>query len=217
MFREVLFTQWKWARTELFAYTIGAFLVPTCILKIAMGGTSDQSYAATLSTVAATGGFFVVLAFVCAIGLAVRPYLIDQALRHVYALSLPVPWTAFLRYRFAAGAVLLVAPAIAVFMGAGLAALTSTIPSTLHAYPFGLAVRFYLSALEIYAATFFLQYAFGKHAVRVVLGILGALVVIELASRMLGWSDAWMWMWDHLANWPGPFDTLAARWMMIDV
>ena len=156
-------------------------------------------------------------AFVCAIGFAVRPYLADQALKHVYALSLPVPWARFLRYRFMAGAILLIAPTVAVYMGATLATMTAAVPATLHTYPFGLAVRFYLSALEIYAATFLLQYVTGKYAVRVVLTIIGVLVVAELGGRMLGMSDAWVWLWDHLTTLPGPLETLTARWMMIDV
>jgi hypothetical protein len=217
MFRQMLFTQWKWARTELLAYTLGAFLIPTAILKISVSGMDDYSVGGMLTTVAAAGAFFVFLAFVCAIGLAVRPYLADQALKHVYALSLPVRWSTFLRYRFMAGAVLLIAPAIAVYMGAGLAAMTAAVPPTLHAYPFGLAVRFYLSALEIYAATFLLQYVAGKNAVRVVLALIGILVAIELGSRLFTVTDAWVWMWDHATSWPGPLQTLTARWMMIDV
>ena len=217
MFGQVLYTQWKWARMELFAYTLGAFLVPTAIMKVAVSGVGDTSVSGTLSLVAGAGGFFVFLAFVCAVGLSVRPYLADQALKHVYALSLPVPWSTFMRYRFLAGAVLLVAPTVAVFMGAALAAWTASIPPTLHAYPGGIAVRFYLSALEIYAATFLLQYFAGKNAVRVVLVFFGALVIAELAGRMFGWGDAWSWLWDHLVAWPGPLDTLTARWMMIDV
>ena len=217
MFGQMLYTQWKWARTEMLAYTLAAFLVPTVILKLAVTGTSDRSVAGMLTTITATGAFFVFLAFVCAIGFSVRPYLADQALKHVYALSLPVPWSTFLRYRFLAGAVLLIAPAVAVFMGAGLAALTAIVPPTLHAYPAGIAVRFYLSALEVYAATFLLQYVAGKHAVRVVFVIFGALALVEVVSHTLGLSDAWLWMWDHLSTWPGPLDTLTARWMMIDV
>jgi hypothetical protein len=217
MFRQILFTQWRWARTELFAYTIGAFLIPTAILKLAVSGLGDFSVGSMLTAVAAAGGFFVFLAFVCAIGLAVRPYLADQALKHVYALSLPLPWATFLRYRFVAGAILLIAPAVAVFMGAALATMTAAVPPTLHTYPFGVAVRFYLSALEIYAATFLLQYVAGKYAVRVVLTIIGVLVVVELGSRMFGLPDAWVWLWDHLTTLPGPLETLTARWMMIDV
>ncbi|HEV8410138.1 MAG TPA: hypothetical protein VGQ30_06495, partial [Gemmatimonadaceae bacterium] len=177
MFKQVLYTQWKWARMELLAYTLGAFLVPTAIMKIAVNGFNNSTVAGTLSLVAGAGGFFVFLAFVCAVGLAVRPYLIDQALKHVYSLSLPVPWSTFLGYRFLAGAVLLIAPAIAVLMGAALAAWTVAVPPTLHAYPVGMAVRFYFSALEIYSATFLLQYLAGKNAVRVVLVIFGALVI----------------------------------------
>lgn len=217
MFGQVLYTQWKWARTELLAYTLGACAVPMIILKIGVNVMGDPGVTGTLAAVAAAGGFFVFLAFVCAIGLAVRPYLADQALKHVYALSLPVPWATLLRYRFLAGAILLLAPTLAVFLGAWLAAMTTSMPPTLHAYPVGIAVRFLLSALEIYAATFLLQYVAGKHAVRVVLGIVAALVVAELASRLFGWSDAWIWLWDHLTTWPGPFQTLTARWMMIDV
>jgi hypothetical protein len=217
MFRQVLFTQWRWARTEMLAYTIGAFLVPTVILKLAVSGLDDYGIGSMLTAVAAAGGFFVFLAFVCAIGFAVRPYLADQAVKHVYALSLPVPWATFLRYRFMAGAVLLIAPAVAVFMGAALATMTAAIPPTLHAYPFGIAARFYLSALEIYAATFLLQYVAGKNAVRIVLGVIGLLVVIELGGRLLGLTDAWVWLWDHLTTLQGPLETLTARWMMIDV
>jgi hypothetical protein len=217
MFGQVLYTQWKWSKTELFAYTLGAFLVPTAIMKVAVGGFNDASISGTLAAVASAGAFFVFLAFVCAVGLSVRPYIADQALKHVYALSLPVQWSTFLRYRFMAGAVLLIAPTVAVFMGSALAAWTASIPPTLHAYPAGIAVRFYLTALEIYAATFLLQYFAGKNAVRVVLAIFGALVVAELAGRMFGWGDAWTWLWDRLMTWPGPFDTMSARWMMIDV
>ena len=197
--------------------SFAAFFLPTCILKIAVIGTNDYSVASMLATISYTGAFFVLLAFACAVGFAVRPYLADQALRHVYALSLPVTWPTFLRYRFLAGAVLLLAPTIAVFFGAWLAAITATVPATLHAYPAGLAFRFYLSALEMYAAVFLLQHAAGKNATRVVIGLLALLVVIELASKMLGWTDAWIWLWDHLATWPGPLETLTARWMMIDV
>jgi hypothetical protein len=217
MFRQVLFTQWKWARTEMFAYTIGAFLIPTAILKIAVNGLDDYSVGSMLTAVAAAGGFFVFLAAVCAIGFAVRPYLADQALKHVYALSLPLPWATFLRFRFMAGAILLIAPTVAVYMGAALATMTAVIPPTLHTYPFGIAVRFYLTALEIYAATFLLQYIAGKNAVRVVLGIIGVLVVVELGGRILGMNDAWVWLWDHMTTLPGPLETLTARWMMIDV
>jgi hypothetical protein len=217
MFGQMLFTQWKWARTEVLAYVFAAFLLPTCILKVAVAGMNDYSISRMLATVSMTGGFFVFLAFTCAAGFAVRPYLADQALKHVYALSLPVTWPTFLRYRFAAGAVLLVAPTVAVFFGAWLAAATASLPPTLHAYPVGLALRFYLSALEMYAAIFLLQHLAGKHAARVVIGLIAILVVAELSSRVLGWNDAWMWLWDHLSTWPGPLETLTARWMIIDV
>ena len=217
MFAQVLYVQWKWARTELLAYAMLAFLAPVLMLKIAMANTDDSSVGLFLGVVTGTGVFFVFLAFACAVGFSVRPWLADQALKHVYALSLPVPWSAFVRYRFLAGALLLTVPTVCVWAGGVLAVASSTLPPTLHAYPGGIAVRFLCSALVFYAATFLLQYAAGRNAARVVLLSLLALLLVESFGRVLGLGSAFEYTWNLFTSWPGPFETLSARWMLIDV
>ena len=217
MFRQMLFVQWKWARTELIAYALLGFLAPTGILKAAMAGTDDASVGSLLSAVAGAGVFFGFLAFVCALGFSVRPWLADQALKHVYALSLPVTWSTFVRYRFLAGATLLIVPTLAMWAGGALAISTAALPPTLHAYPGGVAMRFLLSALVMYAAIFLLQYAAGKNAVRIALLLIAGLLSIEALSQMLGHGSALVDAWNVVTTWPGPFETLSARWMLIDV
>ena len=217
MLRQVFYVQWKWARVELLAYSMLAFLAPTLLLKIALSNSSDAGIGYLLSVVAGTGVFFVALAWMCGLSFAVKPWLADQAGRHVYALSLPVPWAAFVRLRFLAGAALLVIPTLAVWIGGVLATATTAMPATLHAYPGGIAVRFLLSSLVFYASIFLLQYLAGRNAVKVAVGFLGILLVAEAGWRLVGHASAFEAAWNLITQWPGPFETLTARWMLIDV
>jgi hypothetical protein len=217
MFRQMLFVQWRWARLELIVYGLLGFVGPVLLLRVAMANEDGSSIGVLLQIVAATGYFFILLAFVCAITFAVRPWLADQALKHVYALSLPLPWAKFVRYRFLAGAALLTLPALAVWLGGAIATAAAAIPPTLHAYPGGIAVRFLLSALVFYAVTFLLQYLAGKNAVRVATITLGALLMVGVVLRLLGYEGVMMAAWNAVIHWPGPFETLTARWMLIDV
>jgi hypothetical protein len=217
MFAQVLYTQWKWQRTELFAMVLAAFLIPTIILRVGYDFVDGYAISNVLSVVALAGVFFASLAMVSAFALAWRPYVIDQALRHVGPLTLPIPWPAFVRLRFAAGATLLLIPTLAVWIGCIVATTVSAIPPTLHAYPGGIALRFLLATLVAYSLGFLLQYVAGKHAVRVALFILFGLLAIGLGTAMLGYESVLDKVWDALTTWPGPFSIFNARWMLIDV
>jgi hypothetical protein len=217
MFGQVLYTQWKWARTELFLYVLAAFFVPTIIVRVGLSQVDAYSIPSTLGVMGFAAAFFGCLALVCAFGLAWRPYIIDAQLRHVGPLSLPVPWATFVRLRFLAGATLLLAPAIAVWLGGVLATAATAVPPTLHAYPGGVALRFLFASLVAYGAGFLLQYVAGKHAVRVAIGLFFAVVLIALAASLLGYDNMLIKAWNVLTTWPGPFSIFNARWMLIDV
>jgi len=217
MFGQVLYTQWKWARTELFLYVLGAFLVPTIIIRIGFSYVDTYSIRSVLGVGTFAGIFFAALAMLCAFGLAWRPYILDAGLKHVGPLSLPISWGEFVKLRFLAGATLLLIPALAVWFGGLLATASVTVPPTLHAYPGGLAIRFYLASLVAYAAAFLLQYLAGKHAVRVAVIFLIVVAVVELSSQFFGYGSVLEGAWNVLTNWPGPFSAFAARWMLIDV
>ncbi len=217
MFRQVLYTQWKWARTELFLYVLAAFLIPTIIIRIGFSYIDVYSTRAVLDVGTYAGVFFGALALLCAFGLAWRPYIIDSALKHVGPLSLPVSWATFVRMRFLAGAMLLVIPAIAVWIGGVLATAATPIPATLHAYPGGIAVRFFLATLVAYSGAFLLQYGAGKHAVRVAVILFLAVVAVQFIGQFMGYDNVLVGAWDALTGWPGPFSIFSARWMLIDV
>ena len=217
MFAQVLYTQWKWARTELLVYVLAAFLVPVIIVRTGFSYIDTYSIRSVLDVGTYAAVFFISLSLLCAFGLAWRPYILDSGLKHIGPLSLPISWTHFVRLRFLAGATLLTIPAIAVWFGGLLATASVTVPRTLHAYPGGLAVRFYLASLVAYAAAFLLQYVAGKHAVRVAIIVFFVLAAGEVSAQLLGYGSLLAGAWNAFTNWPGPFSVFAARWMIIDV
>lgn len=217
MFAQVLYTQWKWARTELFLYVLAAFLVPTIIVRIGYAAVDSYAISNVLGVMGYAGMFFGALALLCAFGMAWRPYIVDAHLRHVGPLSLPVTWPAFVRMRFLAGATLLLIPTLAVWLGGTIATLATTIPPTLHAYPGGVALRFLFASLVAYSAAFLLQYVAGKHAVRVAIVLFFLIVIVELAAALMGYESVTVKLWNLLTNWPGPFSIFNARWMLVDV
>jgi hypothetical protein len=217
MFGQVLYTQWKWAKTELFLYVLAAFLIPTIIIRIGFSYVDTYAIRSVLDVGTYAGIFFAALAMLCAFGLAWRPYILDAGLKHVGPLSLPISWGRFVRLRFLAGATLLLIPAIGVWFGGLLATASVTVPPTLHAYPGGLALRFYLASLVAYAAAFLLQYVAGKHAARFAIIVFFVIAAGEVAAQLLGYGSLLTGAWNLLTNWPGPFSVFAARWMLIDV
>jgi hypothetical protein len=217
MFGEMLYTQWKWARTELFLYVLAAFLIPTIMIRIGFSYIDAYSIRSVLNMGAYAGIFFCALAIACAFGLAWRPYINDASLKHVGPLSLPISWPRFVQMRFLAGVVLLLVPTVAVWIGGVIATASAPIPPTLHTYPGGIAIRFFFAALIAYAAGFLLQYAGGKHAVRIAIFLFLTVVGVELAGQLLGYDSIVGSTWNALTSWPGPFSIFGARWMLIDV
>lgn len=217
MFGQVLYTQWKWARTELFLYVLAAFLVPTLIIRIGFSYIDAYAIRSVLDVGSYAGIFFGGLAVLCALGLAWRPYILDAGLKHVGPLSLPVSWPTFVRMRFLAGATLLVIPAIAVWIGGVIATTSVAIPPTLHAYPGGIAIRFLFAAFIAYSGAFLLQYVAGRHATRVAVTLFFAIVLVEFAAMAIGYDDMLASAWHALTTWAGPFSVFDARWTLIDV
>ena len=91
------------------------------------------------------------------------------------------------------------------------------IPAGLHAYPTMLAVRFGLAVLVVYSIFF----AISAGTVRTAgyfLGALGLVVAFEAVANAAG---AQIHLFENmmmlLIVWPGPFDVLTGRWMLIDV
>ena len=218
MFRMILFTQWKWSRLILLPAVVAAFALP--VFSVQSVGTPNQAgweARRVLSAVQTWGIAYPLLATGIALAIAMTAWGADHRGRHVYALSLPVPRWHYALQRFGAGIVLLIAPALALLIGAMLAASTATIPAGLHTYPIALAARFTL-ALAVAYAVFFAITAGTTRTAGYVLATLGGIVLIQIFAASAGVDFQLIpFLSDRMLLWPGPLEIFSGRWMLIDV
>lgn len=219
MFQQILFTQLKWTRTLILSMAVFTFAVPMLAWNIG----SDGYGSATLAPIAVMNGFatlsmlLVVSAWVLGFLLAALPWGADSQSRHVYALSLPISWQRYVTMRFSAGALTLLVPSLALWLGCLLVLAMIDVPESLRAYPGSLALRFLFGTLIAYSLSFLLQYVAGRRAAVTLLVLLiavfGGFMLLALtgnnhiAERIVNW----------FIEWPGPLSIFANEWRLIDV
>ena len=218
MFRVVLYGQWKWSRIVVVLGTIAGFALP--ILSV-QGSTSDPTSALKpaelLGIVQAWGVLYPILAATIGLLVAIATWAPDHRGRHVLALSLPLPRWRYVLLRFSAGLVLLVPTMLGVFAGALLASATATLPPGLESYPVALAIRFAF-AVAIAYAVFFAVSAGTTRTAGIILGIIGAVIVVQILASAAGIQlDLTSPLQAVVLNWPGPLAIFTGRWMLIDV
>ncbi|MGE5144018.1 MAG: hypothetical protein ACM3OA_11315 [Acidobacteriota bacterium] len=218
MFRVVLYGQWKWSRIVVVLGTIAGFALP--ILSV-QGATSDPTSALKpgelLTIVQAWGVLYPILAATIGLLVAIATWAPDHRGRHVLALSLPLPRWRYVLLRFTAGLVLLAPAMLGVCAGALLASATATLPPGLEAYPVALAIRFAIAAAVAYAV-FFAVSAGTTRTAGVILGIIGAVIVVQILASAAGIQiDLTSPLQAVILNWPGPLAIFTGRWMLIDV
>jgi hypothetical protein len=149
--------------------------------------------------------------------MAILAWSYDHRLRHVYALSLPIPRWRYVILRFCAGLLLLALPVVALFAGTETVALNSAVPNTLHAYPIAVTLRFAFATLVAYAVFFAISSATAKTAGY----ILGTLATVLVAQVFLGSAGSQVnvvgYLVDIVLATPGLLAVFNGRWMLIDV
>jgi len=216
MFNQILLTQFKWTRITLASISVVVFLAPAAAWRL--GGSLGQPGAsAIISGFSGIGPVLAMFAILGSFMLVVQPWQMDHAARHVYALSLPIKWSAYVSLRFAAGAVTLLVPTVALWLGSLLVLSMLDLPETLRGYPGALALRFFIAALLTHAATFLLQYIAGKKAGIVVLLVLVCVALGMILLEATGNRAVSEQIGRFLVEWPGPLSVFAMDWKLIDV
>jgi len=218
MFRQLLYTQWKWSRLVLLLVVFAGFALPILSVQdVHPGELGRFDIQQMLASVGAWGILYPILAAGIALALALTTWGPDHRGRHVYALSLPVPRWHYALLRFGAGCVLLAAPIFAVWLGALVATSVTHLPPGLQAYPTALALRFALAALVAYA-TFFAIAAGTNQTAGIVLALIGGVVLVQLILIIANTEVNLVGpLVLRLFVWPGPLEIFTGRWMLIDV
>jgi len=217
MFRAILYQQWKWTRLIVALGTVAAFAIPLFSLRSSSTAMDHKMAAQFLADVQSWGVLYPTLAGALGVLLAIALWAPDHRGRHVYSLTLPLPRWRYVCLRYLAGLTLLAAPVLAVALGAGLASLTASLPTGLHAYPVGLAIRFALAAVVAFTLFFAVSSGTARTA-GAILGAIAALVVLQvLISASGSETNILMPVLNALLVAPGPFAIFTGRWMLVDV
>ena len=218
MFRVMLYTQWKWSRLIVLLGTVAAFALPIISLQGAARADRNPLEAQDLlRTVHSWGTLYPVLAAALGLLVAMAGWAPDHRGRHVHALTLPLPRWRYVLLRCAGGAVLLAIPVAAVLAGALFATATATLPPGLQGYPLALAVHFGLAVALAYAMFFAISAGTARTA-GIILGVFGALVVVQIVAGVANLDvDLMSPLQIVVLGSAGPFAIFTGRWMLVDV
>jgi hypothetical protein len=218
MFRVMLFTQWKWSRPIILLGTVAAFALPIISLQgAARADRSPLEAQDLLRAVQSWGSLYPVLAAALGLLVAVAAWAPDHRGRHVHALTLPLPRWRYVLLRCASGAALLAIPVAAVLAGAVLATATATLPPGLQGYPLALATHFALATAVAYAVFFAISAGTARTA-GIILGVCGAVVVVQIVVGVAGLDlDVLGPVRMIVLGSAGPFAIFTGRWMLVDV
>jgi hypothetical protein len=218
MFRVILYSQWKWSRLIVVVGTVASFALP--VISMQGATASDRGPLQTqelLRAVQSWGTLYPVLAAALGLLVAIATWAADHRGRHIHALTLPIPRWRYVLLRFGAGVTLLAGPVLAVLLGAVLATAMATIPPGLQGYPIALALRFAIAVLVAYAVFFAVSSGTARTA-GVILGAIGALVLIQILANLANLELNLLALLQMvILNWPGPFAVFTGRWMLVDV
>ncbi len=217
MFAMIVRTQWSWTRASVGGFSLLALFFPAISWRIFASSRGDEAVMQVMNGFAALGPMLGFLAVLGPFVLAALPWTIDHEAKHVYALSLPVTWARFVWMRFAAGAITMVLPALALYVGCRGVLAMLELPPLLRAYPAALSLRFLIACLVAYGVTFALQYLAGRRAAVVVLVSLLGMGVVAVALTLMGLSEAVTAFGNFMFDWPGPLAIFVEPWTLIDV
>jgi hypothetical protein len=230
MFQQLLFVHWKSIRFGLLPLAVLAFGLPLLVVQ-GLGPSTRGEEIMNLIAYGMLAGIRVwapllpLLASLTGVILALSAWTWDHKQNHVYALSLPLARWHYILLKMGAGVVLLAIPCFAFWVGALLATSSLVIPVGLRAYPTAVAVRFFLTALLLYALLFAMAAGTLRTTIWVLFGIVVLLVLAGFISNFLGQtffpgfrsSTILEWLLDRLLYWPGPFEVITGSWMLVDV
>lgn len=217
MFMAMFRTQWRWTSLAVLGVSLLAFVFPSLAWRLARQAGSPSNVAQILDGFTLLSPMLGFLALLGPFVIAALPWTIDHETRHVYPLSLPIHWRQFVTNRFVIGAITLLLPALAMYLGAQAALAQVELPTLLHGYPGLLALRFLLACLLAYSISFALQYLAGRRAAVVAVLFVLFVVVVTLAAMLLGQEAKLERAVGLLFRWPGPLAIFVEPWTLIDV
>jgi hypothetical protein len=215
MLRAIVKIQWMAMRTLVAALALTAFALPIVSIRTGWSG-AVANLPLFLTELELWGFFYPALAAVAAIILAAGTWMSDRRGQHVYAMLLPVPRWRYVLLRYAAGLVMLLPVALALWLGAHVATLGLDLPPGIRTYPDAIAAKFAITLLLLFAMCFAFASA-STRTIGIAIRLVGLFLAVHVAVILIAPKVNLLWMAVRaLAIFPGPFAPLGGRWMLLD-
>ena len=170
MFRAIFGLSWQWLRGPLCLLSLLGAGIP--MLGVASSWDAGTPSVDAILASANLAGILIAVVAVLAGAIAGDVLWRQDARRgHSYAMSLPVRREVFLRYRAASGALLLLLPAFAIFVGIASVGVLRELPPGVNTYAWDTALRSWVAMLLALALTLGVRQGLGARGRRVLLGV----------------------------------------------
>jgi hypothetical protein len=224
---QVLRLQWQATRWLLVPIILLCIGLPQAVVQLATaysgGVNAEFGPGALIHALERLSSIFPFLAAITGAAIALAAWNWDHRTNHVYALTLPVPRARYALLKLWAGAVILLVPTLAVWVGAWLATSTVAVPDGLRAYPFAFGARFLLAGTLVYGTLFALAAGTIRTTLIICIGVvlilaLGAIGLPVLEHQFgIDLITPVELIAATVRRWPGPFEVFGGSWLLIDV
>ncbi|HEX2167014.1 MAG TPA: hypothetical protein VHG09_07205 [Longimicrobiales bacterium] len=219
---QVLRLQWLASRWLLVPLVLLCVALPQGVVRLTTS-FGAQSAGELLSAMQQLSAVFPYLAAITGAAVALAAWNWDHRINHVYALTLPIPRARYAFLKLWAGAVILLIPALAIWIGAWIATSTAVVPDGLRTYPFAFGARFLLAAALVYGTMFALAAGTIRTTLIISIGlvtiIIGAALGLPFLERQfeIDLMTPLYTALEAIGRLPGPSQVFGGSWLLIDV
>ena len=217
MFKQMFAVQWRFTRKTLVAVSVLVAILPALTMRMSAVSTVNFTPRGLVQQSIALGLALAVFAAVTGMFLYEATWRSDTSGKNVYLLSLPITWRQFMLNRLSGALLLLLLPAVCLWIGGVIGTAFVPLPPTLHVYALGIAFRFFLASSLTYCLWSALVQFSGQKATLVFLAVLLLAIIVPVIISMTGVALPTDTMFRWIADPPSPVSVFFSRWAIIEV
>ena len=217
MFKQMFAVQWRFTRKAIAAVSVLVAIVPAMTMRMSAVSTVNFTPRGLVQQSIALGLILAMFGVLTGFIIYEATWRNDASGKNVYLLSLPITWRQFILNRLSGALLLLLLPALCLWVGGVIGTAFVPLPPTLHVYALGVAFRFFLASSLTYCLWSALVQFSGQKATLVFLAVLLLAIIIPVIISMTGVTLPTDTMFRWIADPPSPFAVFFSRWAIIDV
>lgn len=217
MFKQMLAVQWRFSRKTIAAVSVLIAILPALTMRLSAVSTVNYTPRGLVQQSIALGLVLGMFAVLTGLFIYESTWRNDTSGKNVYLLSLPITWRQFMLNRLCGALLLLLLPALCLWIGGVIGTAFVPLPPTLHVYALGVAFRFFLASSLTYCLWSALVQFSGQKAALVFLVVLLLAIIVPVIIAMSGVALPLETIFRWIADPPSPVSVFFSRWAIIDV